>query len=166
MILFIYTLSAPSFLKAILRGFGSTFLLSGCYQFCFMCTQLAQPFLVSELVHFVATGHGGIQRGVGLSFALAAISFDSSIFLTASLYTNRLLGISIRSGVMMIVYEHALHLTTAARMQSSVGQTTNLMAIDSEKLFQAVIFCHFIYMAWSSYLYSCYMGILISQPGM
>ena len=63
-----------------------------------MCTQLAQPFLVSELVRFVATGHGGIQRGVGLSFALAAVSIASSIFLTASLYTNRLLGVSIRSG--------------------------------------------------------------------
>ena len=57
----------------------------------------------------------------------------------------------------------ALHLTTAARMQSSVGQTTNLVAIDSEKLFQAVLFCHFI---WHGPVCCIVvMGILISQVG-
>lgn len=102
-----------------------------------------------------------MQRGVGLALALAAVSLVSSISLAASLYTNRVLGVAIKSGIMMCVYDQALHLTSGARMQSSVGQTTNLVAIDSEKIFQAVLFCHFI---WHGPV-TCIlvMGILISQ---
>lgn len=110
-----------------------------------MCFQLAQPFLVGEIVNFIATGNGGISYGVGLAFGLLAVSMASSISLSASLYMSRLLGIAVKSGVTMLVYDHALHLTAAARMQCSVGQTTNLMAIDAEKLFQAVIFFHYIW---------------------
>ena len=41
----------------------------------------------------------------GLAFALAAVSLSSSVSLAAGLYTNRLLGVSIKAGVMMTVYE-------------------------------------------------------------
>lgn len=46
---------------------------------------------------------------------------------------------------MAAVYQKTLRLTSASRLQCTVGQTTNLMVIDSEKLFQVVLFMHFLW---------------------
>ena len=54
-------------------------------------------------------------------------------------------GISIRSGMMMLIYEHALKLTSNSKQKNTVGQMTNLMAIDAEKLFLAAQFLHFLW---------------------
>eukprot|EP01031_Cornospumella_fuschlensis_P040437 gene40437-49283_t len=134
-----------SLLKALFRSFGSRFILAGVYQFCFFLLQFAQPFLVGALVGYVRTGEGGLRRGIGLAVGFAVISSVSSIFLSRTFDSLRRLGVAIRSGVMMAVYEQALKLTTASRLQNTVGQTTNLMAIDAEKLNLAVQFIHFLW---------------------
>ena len=58
---------------------------------------------------------------------------------------NRLLGISVKAGIMTVIYEQALHLASASRLSYSVGQITNLVGIDSDKLFMAVQFPHFLW---------------------
>jgi ABC-type multidrug transport system fused ATPase/permease subunit len=54
-------------------------------------------------------------------------------------------GIGIRSALMMSIYEQSLKLTSSARQQNSVGQTVNLMSIDTEKLFLSTQFIHFLW---------------------
>ncbi len=112
----------PELLKALYNGFGRDFLLAGSYQFCFLCAQLAQPFLVGELVAYISTGEGGIRRGVGFALGLAAVSLVSSLALSTTFYSLRRLGVAVRSGVMMSVYEQALKLTAASRLQNTVGE--------------------------------------------
>jgi ABC-type bacteriocin/lantibiotic exporter with double-glycine peptidase domain len=130
---------------ALARGFKNNLVRAGIYQTVFMVSQLAQPFLVGELVNFVATGDGGASVGLGLAFGLACISGISSFSITMAFLTLRNLGISIRSGMMMLIYEHALKLTSNSKQKNTVGQMTNLMAIDAEKLFLAAQFLHFLW---------------------
>ncbi|RYH19548.1 ATP-binding cassette domain-containing protein [archaeon] len=152
-----------SLLKALFKAFGTRFTMAGLYQFAFFLLQFAQPFLVGALVGYVRTGEGGLGRGIGLAIGFAAISSVSSIFLSRTFDSLRRLGVAIRSGVMMAVYEQALKLTTASRLQNTVGQTTNLMAIDAEKLNLAVQFIHFL---WHGPLVLLVvMIILISEIG-
>lgn len=155
----------PSMVRALICAFGHRFFIAGCYQLSFMLFQLAQPFLVAELVQFISEG-GPVSTGVGLALGFAAASLICSISIAQALSHLRQLGVAVRCGVMMAVYEQALRLTTAARMSSTVGkcsfvssliflivlrllfftgQTTNLMAIDAEKLNIAVQFVHFIW---------------------
>ena len=135
----------PSLRNALWTGYGNRLLRAGIFQFFFMLFQLGQPFLVGELVGFVQNGDGGLRRGLGLTFGFAAVSLCSSICIAAALDSLRRLGVAVRCAAMMAVYEQALKLTTSARMKNSVGQTTNLMSIDAEKLNIAVQFIHFLW---------------------
>ncbi len=111
-----------SLLIAFWKGFGNRLLRAGIFQFAFMLFQLAQPFLVGELVGYIQSGEGGIRRGLGLTFGFAGISLCSSICIAVALDSLRRLGVAIRCASMMAVYEQALKLTTSARMQNSVGK--------------------------------------------
>lgn len=135
----------PSFIRAIFVAYGDRIIKAGMFQFLFMVLQLVQPFLVGELVAFISGDSGTITDGIGLALGFAAVSLCSSLSLAYTWTELRRLGVAVRSVVMMAVYEQALQLTTAARMQSTVGQTTNLIAIDAEKLNIAVQFVHFIW---------------------
>ena len=135
----------PSLTQALFRGFGKDFYAAGGLQAVFMFSQLSQPYLIGELVNFIQVGNGGLLFGAGISLALLLVSLISSISFTAGFFILRRLGVSIRSGVMMAVYEKALKLTSASRMQNTIGQTTNLMSIDAEKLFLSAQFLHFIW---------------------
>jgi ABC-type multidrug transport system fused ATPase/permease subunit len=135
----------PSLTQALFRGFGKDFYAAGGLQAVFMFSQLSQPYLIGELVKFIQLGNGGLLYGAGISIALLVVSLISSISFTAGFFILRRLGVSIRSGVMMAVYEKALKLTSASRMQNTIGQTTNLMSIDAEKLFLSAQFLHFIW---------------------
>lgn len=152
----------PSMVRALICAFGHRFFIAGCYQLSFMLFQLAQPFLVAELVQFISEG-GPVSTGVGLALGFAAASLICSISIAQALSHLRQLGVAVRCGVMMAVYEQALRLTTAARMSSTVGQTTNLMAIDAEKLNIAAQFVHFIWHGPIAGLAIC--GILIYEIG-
>jgi ATP-binding cassette subfamily C (CFTR/MRP) protein 1 len=135
----------PALLKAILRCFRADFLLSGAMQLLFVAFQIGQPFLVGQLVRHVRTGNGGMSFGVGLAIALGVISVGSSISVTIVFYITRIIGMEVKAAMMMAVYEKALCLTSAAKQENTVGQTTNLAAIDAEKIFLAAQFPHFLW---------------------
>eukprot|EP01038_Epipyxis_sp_PR26KG_P006080 gene6080-8376_t len=152
---------SPSVKLALWLGFGNDLIVAGFYQFAFLCFQLAQPFVIGEIIRFVKTGEQGQSYGIGLAFAFGGVS--SSMALSATFYSLRILGCRIRSSITMSIYKHTLQLTTSARYQNTVGQTTNLVAIDSEKFFLGVQLVNFL---WYTPLVSLIaMLILISEVG-
>ena len=150
----------PSLIQALFTGFWKEFLIAGGLQAVFMLSQISQPYLVGELVQYVQNGNGGLSYGAGISVALLVVSLISSMSFTAGFFILRRLGVSVRSGVMMAVYEKALRLTSASRMQNTIGQTTNLMSIDSEKLFLSAQFLHFV---WHGPIANIIVMLLIIQ---
>lgn len=153
----------PELLRALFKGFSERFIIAGFFQVCFLCSQISQPFLVGELVQFVASGNGSLTQGLWLAFGLGAVSLFSSLSLSSALYNLRILGLSIRSGIMMAVYDQALMLTASSRFENTIGQTTNLMAIDSEKLFLGAQFIHFLWHGPVTVV--IVMGLLIRDLG-
>ena len=135
----------PSLTTALLRAYGREIAISGLCQMSFALTQLCQPYLVGEIVNYMATGKGGLNYGVGLTFGFASISITSSALLHLTLFRNRRLGASVRSAVMASVYSYSLNLSSSARAQAGTGTLTTLMAIDSEKMFIAAQFVHFLW---------------------
>lgn len=153
----------PDLKIVVFQLFRTKFITAGILQLCFLCASIGQPFLVGLLVEYVQTGKGGIAYGVGYALIFAGISVCASLTLSVVLDTLRRLGVAVRSCLMLAVYEQAQKLTAAARMKSTVGefpryieyfpltypillgQTTNLMAIDCEKLNWSIIFIHFIW---------------------
>lgn len=153
----------PSFVWALFVAFGDRLLIAGAMQLGFLILQLGQPFLVAEIVSYIQNGEGGIGRGVGFAIGFGALAFGSSLLLSRVFDVLRRLGDAVRAGVMMAVYEQSLKLTTAARLKNTIGQTTNLIAIDVEKLNLAVQFFHYL---WHGPLVCVIvMIILITQIG-
>ncbi len=150
----------PDFSRALFLGFLNQIINGGIFQFAFLLTQLAQPLLVGELVHYVATGEGGIKSGIAWAIGLGVVAIISSSSITMALFSMRRLGAAVRSGVMMHVFTHAINLTSASKLQNSIGQTTNLIAIDAEKLFLAFQFLHFL---WHGPLASICVCLLIMR---
>ena len=136
--------SSASLAKALFNGFTHDFLAGAFYLFMFMTFQLGQPYFVGELIKNV-TEKGDLGQGVGFAIGLGLVSLCSSISFTNSVTVSRRLGVSVRSGIMMSVYSHSLNINSVTRQASSVGQVTNLMSIDSEKLFLCAQFFHYIW---------------------
>ena len=104
-------------LKALYYSeFGHRFMIAGCYQFMFMSAQIAQPFLVSQLVYFISNNSHDVTYGIGLALGLFAVSMVSSSCLTMSFNLARKNGVALRCAIMMVVYEHSLRLTATARL--------------------------------------------------
>lgn len=135
----------PSLIRALFESYGNRFYMAGLSQFFFLLFQIGQPFLVGELVQYVQSGEGGMRRGIGLALGFAAVSLCSSLLLASTFNSLRRLGVAIRTTTMMVIYEQALRLTTASRMINTIGQTTNLVAIDAEKLNLGIQYIHFLW---------------------
>jgi len=133
-----------SLARALLNGFKYDFFAGGFYLFLFMCFQLGQPYLVGELIRNVSQNRD-TKEGVGFAIGLGLISLCSSISFTNSVTVSRRLGVNVRSGIMMSVYSHSLNISSSTRKSAPIGQVTNLMSIDSEKLFLCAQFFHYIW---------------------
>lgn len=125
------------------------------FQFAFMLLQFAQPFIIGALIDGL-TSSSKIDLGQGLALAcgLGVISFSSSCCISAAMFNSRQLGLQVRTAMMMAVFEKSLRLTNAARAQSSVGNVTNLMAIDAEKLLLGVQFLSYLWHGPCAFLLS------------
>jgi hypothetical protein len=140
-------LRIPPFGRAILRAYYGDVAMSGLYQLCFAAMQLTIPFLIGNVIAYLneRNSSSSIERGIGMVFALGIVSTVSSYAILLTFYSTRRTGVCIKAGVMMATYQHALHLSVAARHSCSVGQTTNLMSIDSDKIVLASQYLHFLW---------------------
>jgi hypothetical protein len=137
----------PSLRHTIFRVYKYEFLRGGCYQLIFFILQLIQPFIIGKLLEYLS--NDGVSEGVtvGLmwSLILGIVAFFSSNSLILAFSNNRRFSTFIRAALMMNIYEHSMHITNASRMKNDIGTTTNLMAIDSEKVSIAVQMIHFLW---------------------
>jgi hypothetical protein len=138
-------LRIPPFGRAILLAYRHDILVGALYQFCFAALQLTLPFIIGNVIAYLNGGSGDISYGVGMVFALGIVSAFSSYAIILTFYNMRRSGVCIKAGVMMATYQHALRLSVAARQSCSVGQTTNLMSIDCDKIAMASQYLHFLW---------------------
>jgi len=120
-----------------------------------MLLQFAQPFVIGLLIDGITSPESiSMRDGLLLALALGLMSFASSWCIAAAFFNSRQLGLQVRTATMMAVFEKALTLTASARLESSMGNVTNLMAIDAEKLFIAAQFLNFIWHGPCAFLLS------------
>lgn len=136
----------PSMLRALFKAWGHHWLRAGAFQFIFMLAQLSQPFLVRQLLDYLADeGDPPVYEGIlyAVAFGLSAAVSGQMFFLVW--HQAQIMGMKIRGSLMNVVYGRALHLTASARSDVSIGQTTNLMSVDAEKLFLFIQYSHFFW---------------------
>lgn len=116
-----------------------------------MLLQLFQPVIIGRLLEYISSDSssgasgGGIGTGLLWGLLLALVAFLSSTALVLAFSNNRRFGTFVRASLMMSIYDHSMQITNASRMKNDIGTTTNLMAIDAEKIFLATQFIHFLW---------------------
>mmetsp|Transcript_75223 Transcript_75223/g.200818 ORF Transcript_75223/g.200818 Transcript_75223/m.200818 type:complete len:977 (-) Transcript_75223:905-3835(-) len=135
-----------SVVRALRSSTALFFTASGVSLFWFMVSQLATPFLIRELVAELSADHMDLHFALLVAAGLLISSSCSSYLITAFFGFGRRVGIAARTGLMAAIYEHAMHLSAEGRLKSTIGQTTNLMSVDAEKMVLAAQGIHFLWM--------------------
>eukprot|EP00931_Biecheleriopsis_adriatica_P020416 TRINITY_DN13651_c0_g1_i2.p1 TRINITY_DN13651_c0_g1~~TRINITY_DN13651_c0_g1_i2.p1 ORF type:complete len:1291 (+),score=188.31 TRINITY_DN13651_c0_g1_i2:115-3987(+) len=141
------TRRSPSVVRAIFTAFRSRFLQTACLLFTFMCVQLTQPVVIRALLdRLTNASEEGMHTGFALAAALVCTSFASSLAISAHFRIGKVTAILAKTSAMCAIYDKAVNLSATSRLSGSTGKTTNLMAVDAEKLMLAMIQAHFVWM--------------------
>ena len=141
------TASPPSdraLLPLLLRTVRRDLLLSAGLMLLYSAAQLGQPLVLRALVQSVQAED---DAGLWLSFVTLALGLLSAVGNHGHMHVVYLIGQRLRSTLIAAVFRRALGQTTADRGDTETGEIINLMALDTQKLYDVMPFVHFFWVA-------------------
>lgn len=125
-LLVLWELSKPTYLRAA----GWQLVVTAC--------QVSMPLLVREVLLLLEDhpGESFRSRGMPLALIIFAVSALDGVGAERQKYLAYKTGITLRSAVVSASHGHVLSLTPGGRTGLTAGQITNLVAVDSQKLFE------------------------------
>lgn len=143
----------PSLVKVLFRTYWKTLLLSFIFKFFQDILQFTQPQLLHLMMLFASTyapdwgkEPSHIMNGFGIAFAMMITAICQTMFLHQYFHGCFMMGMRIRSSIIQQVYKKSLRLSNSARQGSTIGEITNLMAVDASKLADL---CTYFHILWS-----------------
>ncbi|XP_062549079.1 multidrug resistance-associated protein 1-like isoform X2 [Armigeres subalbatus] len=154
-----------SVLPAIVKAYGAPFWFAGLYQLAIAGLQFANPYLMQELMKWVALD-GPDWQGIILTFGLFAASLLVALFNGQYYYNTFLTGFRIRTGLISGIYRKALRISSFAKKDTTVGEIVNLMAVDAQRFFELTSYLHVLWsaplmIALCIYLLYDYLGVAV-----
>ncbi|KAF8933345.1 Multidrug resistance-associated protein 1 [Dissophora ornata] len=134
----------PSLLWVILKAGGWSWLPIIIFALTESIMDYVQPILLDVILNFMASYSTDQPQSTSLGLILAVGMFATAIIssmASGQLYqlgTN--LGIKLRSGLTSMIYRKSLKLSPGARREATVGEITNHMSVDADRVSQAVMF--------------------------
>lgn len=128
----------PSLPRALFRSFGARYLLGGSFKMIQDIMAFAQPQLLRLLIRFVERylQEKDVPLSQGLYISLAMFLVAAIQTLALHQYFERAFGtgMRVRSALTNAIFEKSLVLSTEARGKRTIGDTVNLMSIDTQRL--------------------------------
>ncbi|KAF9367710.1 Canalicular multispecific organic anion transporter 2, partial [Podila verticillata] len=144
----------PSYLFAVLHAYRAKITLGMALRLTGFAIAFLPTVLFSQLLKFIRdysdAVHGGtelpppIHVGLLIAAAMFMSNITASLLAAAALQTNTEVGTQSRAATVALIYAKALKLSPAARQKSTLGEITNHMAVDAEKMVLASNFMPFI----------------------
>ncbi|NXL86149.1 MRP3 protein, partial [Alectura lathami] len=123
----------PSFLRALLRTFGSYFLIGSFFKLIQDLLSFVNPQLLSVLISFTKNKDAPAWWG----FLIAALMFTCAVLQTLIVHQHFqycfVTGMRLRSGITGVIYRKSLVITNSAKRSSTVGEIVNLMSVDAQR---------------------------------
>ncbi|KAF9299941.1 hypothetical protein BGZ74_008485 [Mortierella antarctica] len=146
---------APSYLFAVLRAYRAKITVGVSLRLTGFAIGFLPTVLFSQLLKFIRDYSDAVHGGTGLpppihvGLLIAAGMFLSnmtaSLLAAAALQTTTEVGCQARAATVALIYAKALKLSPAARQKSTLGEITNHMAVDAEKMIIASNFMPLIF---------------------
>jgi len=135
-----------SILSTLIRCYGSAFGWSCVLNLIYTILQFFSPQLVDKLIGFVDSDEP-TWRGYFYIITLIIVTIFNTIVNAQALFVQYEIGLKIKTALISAIYRKSLKLSSNGRREMTVGETTNLMAIDSQRFMDVVPYLN---MAWSS----------------
>ena len=137
-----------------------TYVYAGYYQLVTVLVQAFNPLAVQYLLKLIERypDQSIFTRGIGFAIALFLCSVVDGIAQERHKFLSFQSGILIRAATAASIYHHMLNLTSKGKQHLLTGETTNLVAIDCQKLFEVTQEGHLI---WSCPLSMLLVTILL-----
>uniref|UniRef100_A0A8D2ADU8 ABC-type glutathione-S-conjugate transporter n=1 Tax=Sus scrofa TaxID=9823 RepID=A0A8D2ADU8_PIG len=137
----------PSFLRALMATFASSFLLSMCLKLIQDLLSFVNPQLLSILIRFISNPAAPTWWG----FLVAGLMFVCSVMQTLILHQYYhcifVMGLRFRTGIIGVIYRKALVITNSVKRESTVGEIVNLMSVDAQRFMDVVPFLNLLWSA-------------------
>uniref|UniRef100_A0A2R9BIW1 ABC-type glutathione-S-conjugate transporter n=1 Tax=Pan paniscus TaxID=9597 RepID=A0A2R9BIW1_PANPA len=137
----------PSFLKALLATFGSSFLLSACFKLIQDLLSFINPQLLSILIRFISNPMAPSWWGFLVAGLMFLCSMMQSLILQHYYHYIFVTGLKFRTGIMGVIYRKALVITNSVKRASTVGEIVNLMSVDAQRFMDLAPFLNLLWSA-------------------
>ncbi|CAH1105172.1 unnamed protein product [Psylliodes chrysocephalus] len=140
-----------SVLLPLVKCFGSVFLFGALLKLFQDLLTFVSPQILGLLISYVKHDEP-LWKGYFYAILLLVTAMVQTLFL--SQYFNRMyiVGMRIRTVLVLTIYRKALKISNSARKESTVGEIVNLMAVDAQKFMDLVGYLNLI---WSAPLQIC-----------
>ena len=139
----------PSLVMALARAFGfdcivGGFILKLIHDSCVF----VGPLVLNKMILFLGSDEHPLSYGLWLTLAVTISQLTMSFCLRHYFFKCYKFGLKIRTAVMVAVYEKALVLSSGERHNRSLGEITNLMSIDAQKLQDLTTYLHAVWFSF------------------
>jgi hypothetical protein len=115
--------------------------------------QFTQPQLLAAIMAFTAshapetpTPPQPFYIGLFIAVLMFFTAISQTLFLHQYFHGCFMMGMQVRSALITAVYMKSLRLSNSARQESTVGEITNLMSVDTSKIADM---CTYLHILWS-----------------
>ncbi|MGH0114521.1 UNVERIFIED_CONTAM: hypothetical protein FKN15_019661 [Acipenser sinensis] len=137
----------PSFLKALLKAYGSYFLIGSAYKLMQDLICFVNPQLLNLLINFTMQKDAPSWWGFALAFLMFFCALLQTIILHQHFQYCFVTGMRLRTAIIGAIYRKSLVITNSAKRSSTVGEIVNLMSVDAQRFMDLTTFLN---MLWSA----------------
>ncbi|CAM6082693.1 unnamed protein product [Calypogeia fissa] len=124
----------PSLRWTLFKTFWRPFVISLLLILLLVMAQFTAPLLQNQLIKFMVAEHRTFSAGFTLVLVLLTGKIGEAVFGHQLIFRSRKLGLRLWSAVGCAVYAKALRLSLKARQGRGVGEITNIMSSDLQRL--------------------------------
>ena len=136
------------------------------------CLQFVGPQVLHGLIEFIRTPSDNLSRGLWLTAIVTIAQLGMSLCLRHYFFMCYRVSLRVRTIVLLAIYEKALTIDSSYYQNHPIGQVTNLMSVDTQRLQDVISYLHAVwysflqialsmYFLWRQLGPSCLAGVMV-----
>lgn len=143
------TTGNPSLTICLWRALSPLFIRAGILKAVHDCLQFVGPQVLHGLIEFIRTPSDNLSRGITLTLIVTVAQVAMSLCLRHYFFMCYRVSLRVRTIVLLAIYEKALTIDSSYYQNHPIGQVTNLMSVDTQRLQDVISYLHAV---WYSFL--------------
>ncbi|XP_068236627.1 multidrug resistance-associated protein 1-like [Palaemon carinicauda] len=132
-------------LRIIVRAYFWPFMYANMLYLLSKVFVLFMPQMVSLLIDFASDKYEPAWHGFVYCVALLIVSMLTTVIKNLFYYKDQIVMLQLKTSLVSAVYRKAMRLSTSSRCQYTIGEITNLMALDSQRVSDTVYYLNHVW---------------------